>query len=862
MSQGHVSSPSATPDVPAPGGRLPRTGVPSRYGIHLQPDLETGALEGRVSISLEIPVSTERLVLNAVGLVAKVAELDRSLHPVAIAADDAAETLTLTFGSAIPAGTHELELVYSGKLATVPAGLHLQRYLEGGQARVMLATQFEPADARKMCPMWDEPEYRAVFEVTVDVPEAFEALSNMPIAHQQVLPGGLKRVRFEPTPSMPSYLLVLCAGELEWLESRAAGVGVRVLTALGKKALGAYALTVIEGLLPWFNDYFGVPYALPKLDLIAIPGGFEGAMENWGGITFHESALLFDPETSSQSTKEQIFGIVAHEVAHQWFGNLVTMAWWDDLWLNEGFASWMATKATDAFNPEWRLWPRANRSKNAAMASDARRTTHPIHQHVQRPSDAISRFDEISYEKGEAVIRMIEAYLGEDVFRDGIRSYLKAHAFGNSTTSDLWASLAEASGKDVEAIARSWIMQPGFPLVTARLERQDGKSLLAMRQERFTLRFPDAEPLQWKVPMVYSVDSRTEFALLDGPAAVVPIHRPDAICKLNWGDCGYVRVWHQGELGERLREHFAQLPEADRVELLADEWALALARLAPLAEYLQLVDAAREDESLAVWQQILDSLDLLDILLLGHPRRRGFHEAASEVLRPVAQRLGWDDKAGELDVQSLLRGRVIATLGRFGDPAINVEARARFDRFLSDSASLSGNLRPVVFGLVGRTAGKTEYETLLGLARKSDRVEDRTLLYTALARAQSAELANRTLAMTLADEVEPTLAVRLVVHVGAAEHRDLAAEFARAHLDQLQGMCDTLLGTRFLPSIYESYSEEARAAELEAIAEASLPSSALPEVQKAADLIRLNAELKADLMPDIERWISRLVPTA
>lgn len=858
MSPGDNTRPSMTSDAAAPGGRLPVTAVPSRYRLHLRPDMATGLFEGDVKITIEVGAPTSRLVLNAVGLKVSRATLDASRTPASLRTDAQAESLTLEFDSPIAAGAHELELAFSGRTETVPVGLHIQRYQVAGQPKAMLATQFEPADARRMFPLWDEPAYRAVFEVTVDVPASFEALSNMPVAHQETVDARTRRIRFEPTPSMPSYLLVLCAGELEWLEKTIAGTAVRVLTAMGKKDSAAYALSIMESLLPWFNDYFGVPYALPKLDLIAIPGGFEGAMENWGGITFNESALLFDPATSSQSTKELIYSIVAHEVAHQWFGNLVTMAWWDDLWLNEGFASWMATKATDRFNPEWRLWPRANRSKNWAMATDARRATHPIYQHVDHPGEAVSRFDEISYEKGEAVIRMIEAYLGEDVFRDGMRRYMKRHAYGNTRTSDLWAALAEASGKAVDAIAQSWILQPGFPLVSAELDRKAGGAALKVSQKRFTLRFPEAEPLLWKVPLVYAIDASPRFALLEGADLELPLEAPGAVVKINSGDSGYFRVCHEGELGEHLRRSFAQLPEADRVGLLADQWALAQARLAPLSDYLQMVDAARSDESLAVWQQILDAFDLLDLLLLDHPDRPGFHEAARELLASLAQRLGWEDRAGELDVQALLRGRVLSTLGRYGDSQVIAEARARFERFLSSPASLPGNLRPVVFGLVGRTAGPAQWDELHKLALGAERVEDRGMLYSSLARALDPALARRTLAIALTDEVEPTLAVRTVIHVGAAENRDQATEFTREHLETLQAKCDTLLRTRFVATLYEAFSDDARAAELEAIARTSLPEAALPEVQKAADLIRFHAELKESILPDAQRWISRL----
>ncbi|MBU6429081.1 MAG: M1 family metallopeptidase, partial [Cyanobacteria bacterium REEB65] len=573
------------------------------------------------------------------------------------------------------------------------------------------------------------------------------------------------------------------------------------------------------------------------------------AMENWGGITFNESALLFDPLTSSQSTKEGIYNIVAHEVAHQWFGNLVTMAWWDDLWLNEGFANWMASKATDRFNPSWRVWPRANRSKNMAMLADARRTTHPIHQAVSLPSEAVSRFDEISYEKGEAVIRMLEAYLSEDVFGDGIRRYMKAHAYGNSTTDDLWAALEEASGKEVGAIARSWIRQPGFPLVSARL---DGDAV-RVSQSRFTLNFPEAEPLRWRIPLAYQVGPELRFHLLEGDEVRLPVQSQSAV-KVNSGDCGYFRVWHHGELADRLRLGFAELPEADRVSLLADEWALAQSGQAPLQDYFGFVEAAHADESLAVWQQILDAFDQLDGLLLGEPARIPFQQAACRMLKPLGERLGWDERHDESDVQRVLRARVLGTLGRYGDSTVLAEARVRFEAFLHDPVSLPGNLRPTIFGLVGRVATPELYDTLHRLGREAERIEDRSILYAALGRALDPALASRTLAISLTDELDPTLATRLVLQVGAAENRDMTVGFALEHLDALLSKCDTLMKHRFLGHLYEAYADEAKAKELEEIARRVLPEDAWPEVEKSADQVRFQAEAKRRLLHDVESW--------
>ena len=362
----------------------------------------------------------------------------------------------------------------------------------------MLGTQMEPTDARRMFPCWDEPSFRARFRLTTTVPADFTAVSNMPIEREQKTDGG-KEVRFGETPPMASYLVVFCAGELDAIEGEADGVKIRVVTTKGKAETGRYALESAEKILHYYDEYFGIKFPLPKLDLIAVPGGFGGAMENWGGIVFYESILLFDPTKNSEQTKEGIFEVEAHEMAHQWFGDLVTMAWWDNLWLNEGFASWMGTKCSDHFNPQWEVWLRASAAKQHAMSTDAISATHPVQQPVKTEAEANSAFDEITYQKGQSFLRMIESYLGEDDFRAGIRAYMQAHKlfqFDHGRSLERSRRRLQKAGRSVAA---SWTEQPGLPLVSLK----PNGSGLTISQERFTVHQTNPQPLTWKIPIVY-----------------------------------------------------------------------------------------------------------------------------------------------------------------------------------------------------------------------------------------------------------------------------------------------------------------------------------------------------------------------
>src|SRR5213082_2969450 len=386
-------------DFASTPGKLPKQLRPNEYAIWFKPDLKKLTFSGREIVKLTVEQSTRQIILNALDLTVNAAEVDgKALPKTAINFDGKAELLTIAAPEELAPGEHTLVLKFDGKINQFGRGLFYAKYQEQrtGANKMFLGTQFEATDARRLFPCWDEPVFRARFHLTAVVPENWMAISNMPIASEKKVAGS-REVEFQPTPSMSSYLNVFCAGEFDAIESEADGVKLRITTTKGKAESARYAFEATAQILHYYNEYFGIPYPLPKLDQLAIPGGFGGAMENWGGITYYETALLFDPQNSSVTTKQRVYEVIAHEVAHQWFGDLVTMAWWDNLWLNEGFASWMGTKCTAHFNPEWQIWLRANAAKDHAMHLDARRVTHQIQQPIANESQATDAFDEITY---------------------------------------------------------------------------------------------------------------------------------------------------------------------------------------------------------------------------------------------------------------------------------------------------------------------------------------------------------------------------------------------------------------------------------------------------------------------------------
>ncbi|HJX24605.1 MAG TPA: M1 family metallopeptidase, partial [Chthoniobacterales bacterium] len=782
-------------------GKLPKQVVPTEYSIRIVPNLDKLTFAGSETVKLNVRSPVRQLVLNALELEIASAMLDgKALPKTAIKIDKKQELLAIALPSELSAGDHTLALDFSGKINQQGQGLFYAPYQEEGTGlkKMVLGTQFEATDARRFFPCWDEPSFRARFQLTAVVPENWLAVSNMPVEKEAKVEGG-KEVRFAMTPSMASYLNVFVAGELDLIESQAAGVQIRVIATKGKAEWGRYALESTAKILEYYNDYFGVPYPLPKLDQIALPGGFGGAMENWGGITYFESSLLFDPQKSSEETKQDIFAVIAHETAHQWFGDLVTMAWWDNLWLNEGFASWMGTKCTAHFNPQWEVWLRTNEPRNPtrrvgiakeqAMEGDARSTTHPIQQPIANEAEAATAFDDITYQKGQSFLRMLESFLGENAFRDGIRQYMAAHKYSNTTTADLWKSLTESSNKPVGEIAAAWTQQPGFPIVKVT---RAGNGEVSLAQERFTIHFPNAPALQWKIPLTYLTvgQAQPESRLMTGKTDNLQNIPADRTFKLNAEGAGNYRTQYDDTSWNLLLTSLPNLAYSDRVNLLSDSWALAEADRAPIALYLGLVEKLPSLTQAAEREQIITVFDYINRLFVGHADREKFQRYARTVLRPSFDDLGWSTKSGEAPTASTLRARLIAVLGELNDQEIIARCR---ERFQSDPTAIPPDLRAATLDVVGRYADEATWNKLHELGLQTTNIEEKQDYYHALTHAIDSKLARKTLQITLTDELPTSRALFLVGKVARySDHPEIAWEFAKANMKAILAKADAL----------------------------------------------------------------------
>ena len=865
-------------------GKLPKQVVPLEYSVRIVPDLAKLTFTGSERIKVKATAPTRELVLNSAELEIAKASVDGiHLSPDAIKLDPNNELLTIALPNELPAGEHTIALEFSGKITPKGRGLYYMPYQEQGTGakKVALGTQFEPSDARRFFPCWDEPSFRARFQLTAAVPGNWLAVSNMPIESERKIdppsPNASpartsgatsigKEVRFQATPSISSYLNVFVAGELDLIETKVAGTQIRLIATKGKAEWGRYALESTAQILQYYNDYFGVSYPLPKLDQIAIPGGFGGAMENWGGITYYESALLFDPKKSSAATRQRIYEVIAHETAHQWFGDLVTMAWWDNLWLNEGFASWMGSKCSAHFNPDWEVWlarniqrdptRRTGIAKEVAMEGDARSTTHAIQQPVANESDANSAFDDITYRKGQSFLRMLESFLGEAAFRDGIRRYIAAHKYSNSTTADLWNALSEASGKPVGEIAAAWTEQPGFPVV---IMKRDGEKI-SLSQERFTINFPNAPALEWKIPLTYFVigDSKIEGRLMSGKIENLPNVATDRVIKLNANGAGNYRVQYDESSWKALLGALPKLSLEDRVNLLSDSWALVQANRADASLYLELIGKLPRSHELAERDQIVNAFDYINRLLLGDPVREKFQAYARSILRPTFDELGSEPKKNEISRDSLLRASLIVALGDLNDQEIIADCKRRFEKFVIDPASLAPDLRASVCFVVGQNSDEATWNKLHELGLKTTSIEEKQNYYDALAAARDPKLATKALQISLTDELPTSRALHLVGKVARYnEHPDLAWDFAKTNMKALLEKTDALGANTFAPSLFVFFSEKPRADELETYAKSNLPATSAKEVAKAVDEVEFRAEFKQRLAPQLNKWIEQ-----
>jgi aminopeptidase N len=853
-----------TVDVSVPT-QLPRTAVPTHYAITITPHAAKLTFDGSVAIDLRVTKPTRQLVLNAADL--KIAKVTLSgsgakALPARIGLDSEAQTATFDFGRTVAPGTYRLSIAYSGEIHTQANGLFALDYKnkEGKDAR-SLFTQFEAADARRFIPSWDEPDYKATFDLTVRVPANDMAVSNMPAASTKALGGGLKEVRFQTTPTMSSYLLFFASGDFERVSKPAGGREVGIVMSRGNADKAHTALDDEAQILPFYNDYFGTPYPLPKLDNVAGPGQsqFFSAMENWGAIFTFEYAILDDPAITTEAQRQNIFGTEAHEMAHQWFGDLVTMAWWDDLWLNEGFASWMATKATEHFHPDWGADVDGVGAREGAMGLDSLNSTHPVVQQVRTVEQANQAFDAIAYSKGESVISMLEDFAGPDVWRDGIRRYIAAHAYQNSRTGDLWKAQEAAGAHGLTTIATDFTTQPGIPLIAVGPSQcAAGSTVTTLTQSQFSFdrrQETSANPLSWHVPVKATAGGAPARVVTAGRTTQLKVPGCGPLL-VNSGQKGYYRTLYAPQQAPALAAALPQLGPVDQYGLMADQMALSTAGYQPMSTGLDILNAMPASGNAKVVEEAVSQWDdLYDLLDSDSASQSAIAARIVATYGPRLQQLGFVPRAGEPPVDAVLRSSLIASLGKYRDPRVLAEATRLFEAWKQDPAAIPGSLKSTWLRVIAGNADAATWDSIHAAAKANRGTVERTTLYQLLGRSRDQALASKALELALTAEPGKTTSAGIITAV-AAQHPKLAIDFVLAHLDQVNQLIDISGRSSFMRRLAYGSHDSALIPTLEAYAKAELAATDRKPIDQTIDRIRSQSSDIPRIQSETGQWLA------
>ena len=849
--------------------RLPKHIRPVRYALRIDADLDAWKFRGTEEIVLSVLEPSPAVTLHAVELEVVEAQAilsDGTTLPAQLEFNEAAETVTLRFAHPLRAGAATLSLAFGGEIRARLRGFYRSQKDSDRYA----ATQFEAADARRAFPCFDEPEFKACFALTLVVPEDAVAISNGAIVGERSVGGGRKEVRFAETPPISSYLVAYTVGPYEPtpVEHTSSHVPVRVFLPRGMADKGVYARDAHVRSLDYLEAYTAIPYPYGKVDAIGIPDFEAGAMENPGAITYRLTAIAADPARASTSALKGIFYTAAHELTHMWWGDLVTMAWWDDLWLNESFATFIGYKVVADLVPEWGMWRDFVATLTRPFALDALVSTHPISFEVKNAKQAAERFDVITYWKGAGVVRMIEGFLGADAFRQGVRAYLNRFRERNATADDFWHALSEASGRDVATIANAWIKQPGHPLISLSAQRDGDTLTLSVRQERF-LADPNAahpgDPQRWPVPLVIKYGTATgceeQRVLLDSERSTVTL-RDARWFYPNADGAGFYRfAVEDSALTAVVEVMQSALTPQERLTLVGNQWALVKAGRVSVAQFFALLQGARQEADRAVLGAITERLDWISTHILEDDARRRFEPLVAAFYQPQFERLGWNPASGETADDRVRRAIVIGALGDLArSTAIVADARERLEHYLKDASSLDPNLASVVVALAARQGDATLYERYRERKRgaATDPEEEQRFLY-GLTAFEDPGLIQRTLDLSLTDEVRPQDRAHFLARLlGNRSSRLTAWTFVRDRWNDLIALMDPMLQQNLVRGLAQ-LTPEPVASDVRAF----LPSRATEEtretVEQALEQLSIDAAACTRLRPELSAVLRRPV---
>ncbi|KAI8896059.1 peptidase family M1-domain-containing protein [Globomyces pollinis-pini] len=739
---------------------LPKNIKPSHYTLCITPNLESFVFEGKVTIEVSILEDSNTITLNVLDLNIASASLlynNMVLAPKEIVLDNANQTLSLVFNSMLlQNSTASLNIQFTGSHNDQLVGFYRSSYLDkNNKKQYLVVTQFCPTDCRRCFPCWDEPNLKATFDITLIVPKHLTALANMNVLSEEVLDEGLKSVTFSRTPIMSPYLVTMCVGDFDYVErvshptfpANSASIVCRTYTLKGQSDLGKFSVEVAVKVLEYFSKYFDIAYPLPKLDMIAIPDFAFGAMENWGLVTYRETAILYDPIKSSSSGKKRVAYTVGHELAHQWFGNLVTMDWWNDLWLNEGFATSVGWMVTDYLFPDWNVMTEfLVNDYTRGINLDSLRSSHPIEVEVNSPSEIGQIFDAISYSKGASIILMLSNYLGQEKFSLGVNRYLKKYAYSNATTKNLWDALSEASGQDVEKIMNAWTGKTGCPVLTIIDESYDEKQqeiTLKLKQTRFLASGDlnsDEDLATWFIPISVITDNQNESHIVrfintkNGTITFPYKYSSNSFWKLNASVTGFYRVCYNHEQLGRLANYLRTNPQSpiltnqDRIGIISDSFAVSRAGLGKVSSSLNVLKSLQSDSNVNVLTEIFDKLQLVqsvwrsETIVYNH-----MLDLQKKIFSPIVAQLGFDYADGEDYSLIVKRNLAVQAAADAGSPNVLEQLQKLFDAFVNETQSIHPNLRNLVFKtvLVYSKNPQKDFDLLLDISKTASTVDER-----------------------------------------------------------------------------------------------------------------------------------------
>jgi aminopeptidase N/puromycin-sensitive aminopeptidase len=848
--------------------RLPELASPENYQLTLTPNFTTDKFAGEETIRVRVLKPTSQIVLNSAEIDFQSATVTSggATQTAKVTLDKEKEMATLAFQKEIPAGAASLHIVYSGILNDELRGFYLGKDKEG---RKYAVTQFEATDARRAFPSFDEPAYKATFDVTVVADKGLTAISNGRVLSDKPGPGPDQHtVKFATTAKMSSYLVALAVGNFEYIEGNADGIPIRVWGPPGSKPYSGYALQVAEQCMKYYNQYFGIKYPFEKLDMLGLPDFAAGAMENTGFITYREVILQLDDKNASVGLHKEVALVVAHEMAHQWFGDLVTMQWWDDIWLNEGFATWMESKAVEAWKPEWNIDLDDVEGTVQALNVDSLKNTRPIHQAAETPGEIQELFDGIAYGKTAAVLRMLEAYLGPESFRQGVDAYLKKHEYANATATDFWSALTAVSKKPVDQVMPTFVNQPGAPMVSAQTQCSAGSESVTLAQKRYFYDrslFEQGNDELWQVPVCMKegqagrvgkvkcvlLKQKQESFTLDGCGPWVMV---------NAGGNGYYRSGYPGDAVRAMSHDLEKdLSPAERIMLLSDSWAAVRVNEQQIGDYLALAEGLQSDRNRAVLEALTGELDYIGEYLVTDADRNSYEAWVRRLLTPAAQDLGWASKPGESDEMKELRARVMFTLGYVGrDPEVLAQARKLTEQVLDNPNSVDRSLAFTAFRLAALNGDTALYDQIEAKLNSKDATPEEYYLYfQTLAEFSDPKLLQKTLDLAISPAVRSQDSLGLIASVmhNPAGTR-LAWDFVRAHWSDIEKVGGGFTSGEVVSST-SSFCDAGLRDEVQDFFATHKVPTAERRLKQAIERMDYCVDLKARQTPQLSSWLEQ-----